>query len=288
MQARRAAGAGVDARAGSRHELFLPMRRLMQLLAASTNPPKTPDFLRPLLHGLVHGLITVWPLWLLIAVAAVGKLAWEMLEQQRLARSGIQEIDEMSGFTFEEYLRTLFQRLGYQVELTRKRGDYGADLVITKQGRRTVVQAKRWSKRVGVKAVQEVVAAKAIYRCDLMLVVANREFTQQARRLARANQVELWDRSQLVEKLLRGRGDEARTAQQHVPATATTLTTTATTTASATALLSSAATTATCVTCGVTVSEKVRDYCIQHSIRFEGRIYCFQHQRGVRAVSAAD
>ena len=45
---------------------------------------------------------------------------------------------------------------------------------------------------------------------------------------------------------------------------------------------------ATCVTCGATVSEKVRAYCEQHSQRFGGRIYCFQHQRGVRAVPATD
>ena len=42
------------------------------------------------------------------------------------------------------------------------------------------------------------------------------------------------------------------------------------------------------MTCGATVSEKVRDYCAQHSQRFEGRIYCFKHQRGVRTVTAAD
>ena len=75
-------------------------------------------------------------------------------------------------------------RLGYSVEVTRYRGDYGADLVVRKGGQKTAVQAKRWKKRVGLKAVQEAVAAKAMYGCDHALVVANREFTQQARRLA--------------------------------------------------------------------------------------------------------
>ncbi len=36
---------------------------------------------------------------------------------------------------------------------------------------------------------------------------------------------------------------------------------------------------ATCVTCGATVSEKVRAYCDQHSERFGGGIYCFKHHR---------
>jgi HJR/Mrr/RecB family endonuclease len=35
------------------------------------------------------------------------------------------------------------------------------------------------------------------------MVVTNRYFTQAARKLARANRVELWDRDQLVEALLK-------------------------------------------------------------------------------------
>jgi restriction system protein len=103
-------------------------------------------------------------------------------------------------------LSTLFRRLGYRVEVTQLRGDYGADLVVTNDTKRTAVQAKRLSKRVGVKAVQEAAAAKGFYRCDSALVVADREFTQQAQKLARANRVELWGREVLVSKLLAVRG----------------------------------------------------------------------------------
>lgn len=113
----------------------------------------------------------------------------------------------MDGRTFEQYLATLFRRLGYEVTLTRHRGDYGADLVVRKDGRRNAVQAKRWNKTVGVKAVQEAVAAKGLYECDLALVVTNSHFTQQARRLARANEVELWDRRELVQRLHAVKGE---------------------------------------------------------------------------------
>lgn len=87
-------------------------------------------------------------------------------------------------------------------EQTRARGDYGADLVLEKDGARAVVQAKRWSRNVGVKAVQEAVAAKPLYRCDYSMVVTNRYFTEQARRLAKANDVRLWNRDDLVGALL--------------------------------------------------------------------------------------
>jgi restriction system protein len=66
-----------------------------------------------------------------------------------------------------------------------------------------VVQAKRWTKRVGVKAVQEAVAAKAMYRCTRAMVVTNSFFTDPAKRLAHENGVELWDRDRLIEALLR-------------------------------------------------------------------------------------
>jgi restriction system protein len=64
------------------------------------------------------------------------------------------------------------------------------------------VPAKRWSKTIGVKAVQEAVASKGIYKYAEALVVANRPLTRQARTLAEANEVTLWDRDVLVAKLL--------------------------------------------------------------------------------------
>jgi hypothetical protein len=45
--------------------------------------------------------------------------------------------------------------------------------------------------------------------CEQALVVANRQFTQQARRLARPNKVEFWDREVLISKLVAVRGKRA-------------------------------------------------------------------------------
>jgi restriction system protein len=284
---------------------------MLLLGSGKPKPPKTPDLLKPVAHGLEHTFIKLWPLWLLLGLIALGKVAWRAYQLHRLSKSGIREIDQMSGHRFEEYLGTLFRRLGYHVELTRRHGDYGADLVVTKGKTRTAVQAKCWSKRVGVKAVREAVASKGMYGCDSALVVANREFTQQAQKLARANRVELWGRSVLVDKLLsvrsnepteqlkleprpatppaltpiKGMTDAAVSTMQLPTTTAVTLTTaTPRTTTSPVAGIAPA----TCVTCGATVSEKVRAYCEEHSERFGGRIYCFEHQRGVGALPATD
>lgn len=243
-------------------------------------------------HGLEYSFIHLWPLWLFLGAIVAAKFAWRGYQMQRLSKSGIAEIDGMSGLKFEEYLSTLFRRLGYSVELTSRHGDYGADLVVTRDKRRTAVQAKRWNKKVGVKAVQEAVASKGMYGCDSALVVANRDFTQQAQRLARANKVELWGRAMLVEKLLSVRGKDAAMEQLELEAsppgppvpTKAEPATVATSTPAPAASVTETAEHVACATCGVAVSEKVRDYCVQHSQRFGGRIYCFKHQRSVRAV----
>jgi len=46
-------------------------------------------------------------------------------------------------------------------------------------------------RKVGVRAVQEVAAAKAHYRADKAAVIASGDYTDQAVRLARSNGVEL-------------------------------------------------------------------------------------------------
>lgn len=143
----------------------------------------------------------MWYVWLLAGGIGLVRLLLSLSEQRTLARSGIAEIDAMDGHTFERRLDALFWSLGYSVEQTRYRGDYGADLVVAKNGVRTVVQAKRWTKNVGVKAVQEAFASAAMYRCTRSMVVTNRYYSEQAKKLARANNVTLWDRDDLVRAL---------------------------------------------------------------------------------------
>jgi len=201
-----------------------------------------------MLGTFLHIAWTFWWMWALLLGAALVKAAVAVHAQRRLSRSGIEQIDAMDGRTFEEYLATLFRRLGYQTSVTRYRGDFGADLIIERDGCRAAVQAKRSSKPVGVKAIQEVVTSMNMYGCDQALVVTNRHYTDQACTLARANEVKLWDRDILVSQMLK------------TPAT----------------MLSEAER---CATCNDVVSEKVLAYCRAHASRFGGRVYCFKHQR---------
>jgi restriction system protein len=111
------------------------------------------------------------------------------------------ELDEMTGWEFEKWLRGFFERVGYAVTPTPYRGDFGADFVLTWTGMRIAVQAKRTAQLVGVRAVQEAVAAKAYYDCERAMVVTNGYFTEQAVILARANGVWMRSRDDLARKL---------------------------------------------------------------------------------------
>ncbi len=75
------------------------------------------------------------------------------------------------------------------MNVTRAAGDFGADLILKKVDKKIVVQAKRYSKNVGISAVQEVVGSKAHYNADEAWVVTNSGFTEAAIDLARSNDV---------------------------------------------------------------------------------------------------
>lgn len=138
-------------------------------------------------------------MWAFILFMVALRVGPQLYERWWLRKAGMPEIDRMTGLEFEKYLEILFTRLGYQVERTRYVGDQGADLILTKGGERIVVQAKRHSRAIDNKAIQEAATARPHYKCHRAMVVANQEFTRAAEELAKSNQVELWGRRKLAE-----------------------------------------------------------------------------------------
>lgn len=121
---------------------------------------------------------------------------------ERLKRSGIADIDKMEGIQFEHYLGHLFRAQGYHAQVTKAAGDYGADLIIQKDDKKVVVQAKRYSKNVGIKAVQEAQASIAHYGASEAWVVSNSDYTAAAYELAKSNRVRLINREALIEMIV--------------------------------------------------------------------------------------
>lgn len=116
-------------------------------------------------------------------------------------RRSLQEIDVMTGHEFEVYLGELFKRHGYKTKVTSASGDYGADLILHKDGQKIVVQAKRYKNSVGIRAVQEIIPAIAYYKANVAWVVTNSYLTKQAQNLADANEVVVIDREELIKWL---------------------------------------------------------------------------------------
>ena len=121
-------------------------------------------------------------------------------------RISIDDVDIMSGGEFEVFIGELFKSLGYKSSVTKLSGDQGVDVVLEKSGLKTGIQCKRYSGKISNKAVQEAVAGKAYYKLDKVMVITNSYFTQSAYTLAEANDVILWDRDTLIEKIKKYKG----------------------------------------------------------------------------------
>lgn len=112
------------------------------------------------------------------------------------------KVDAMLGYEFEDFLGDLLTKIGYSaVEVTKRSGDQGADLIAERFGEKIVIQAKNYSDNVGNSAVQQVNAARSFYKCDRAMVICNRNFTPSAKDLAKSTGVELIDRNGLKEYL---------------------------------------------------------------------------------------
>lgn len=123
------------------------------------------------------------------------------LKENKYKKSEIGIIDSMSGIEFEKFLIVFFTKQGYKAEITKTSGDFGADLILIKDGIKTIVQAKRYSKSVGVKAIQEIIGAKKYYSAHKLIVITNNYFSRQAKELAKVNNVQLIDRDLLIQQL---------------------------------------------------------------------------------------
>lgn len=122
----------------------------------------------------------------------------EITQQEKSEINSMDIIDNMDGQQFEYYCAGLLKKNGFsQVEVTKASGDQGVDILATKDDIRYAIQCKCYSSDLGNKPVQEVHAGKAVYRCQIGVVLTNRYFTQSAKDAAEATGVLLWNRDKL-------------------------------------------------------------------------------------------
>jgi restriction system protein len=115
----------------------------------------------------------------------------------------LEKIDSMDGLEFEHYVAWLLSQKNYtSVEVTKGSGDFGADIIACRNGRRYTIQVKRHAQKISRRAISDACAAKGYYNCTDSMVVTNNYFTQNAIEFAMSVNCELIDRDILVSWIL--------------------------------------------------------------------------------------
>lgn len=114
--------------------------------------------------------------------------------------------DKMDGEEFEYFCAKLLCANGFmKVELTKKTGDLGVDILAVRDQITYAVQCKCHTANIGTQAVRDVHSGKECYHCMVGVVMTNRFFTNAAKKLAAEHNVLLWDREQ-IDRLLKNAG----------------------------------------------------------------------------------
>lgn len=118
-----------------------------------------------------------------------------------IKRSEINNIDELSITDFVKFFATLFQKKGYDVELTNN-GDNGSILTLIANGSKTVAQVIKSSQPIDLEAMREVLGVKENYKVENLVVVTNNYFTSAAKEQAKRSNISIWDRDILINEII--------------------------------------------------------------------------------------
>ena len=110
-------------------------------------------------------------------------------------RTGVNSIKDLSWKDFEYLVSEAYRRQGYSVQDILGGGsDGGVDLVLSKDGNRTLVQCKNWrSSKVGVTTVRELFGVMTAEGASGGVVVCSGHFTNDAIEFAKGKPITLVD-----------------------------------------------------------------------------------------------
>lgn len=116
------------------------------------------------------------------------------------------DVDTMDGTTFEHFCADLLRVNGWtDVRVTPGSGDHGIDITAEKDDIKWGFQCKRWNgTKVDAVAVGQTYKGKAIYKCDIVVIITTSTLTAQAESEAKQLDIKVWGRGkirQLMDKL---------------------------------------------------------------------------------------
>jgi len=101
----------------------------------------------------------------------------------------------MDGYQFEDYISSLFRRLGFEVEATSYSNDGGVDLVATYKepvfSGKYIIQCKNWTGPVGQPEVRDLYGVVMDQRANKGILITPSDYTQQAYDFANGKNIEL-------------------------------------------------------------------------------------------------
>lgn len=117
--------------------------------------------------------------------------------------TGLESMASLGWREFEQLVGEAFRRQGYRVEETGLGGaDGGIDLILSRDGKRVLVQCKQWRReRVPVNVVREMYGLLAHHRADEVQIVAMKGFTPDAERFAQGKPIVLLSGSALLQNI---------------------------------------------------------------------------------------
>lgn len=130
----------------------------------------------------------------------------EQLEREEI--TSLEDLRELSPRDFEKFLGWHFERQGFEVEVTKPRGDHGVDLVLQNGESTIVVQAKRYSggQNIGEPAIRAFYGSFEDFDADEGYFITTSAFTRAAREWAekpRQGMIHMIDGGKLEEWLSR-------------------------------------------------------------------------------------
>ena len=154
----------------------------------------------PVLDGLAHQADAFAPFaWLVLAACTMAAVVSFLHARQRRRLldtcAGLDSIAALGWRDFERLVGEAFRRQRYRVEETGLGGaDGGIDLILSRGGRRTLVQCKQWRRRqVPVNVVREMYGLLAHHGAHAVRIAALGGFTRDAARFAAGKPIELID-----------------------------------------------------------------------------------------------
>ena len=130
----------------------------------------------------------------------IGKYSFEW-RGNRCFNAHMVEVDYMDASKADYFLKPLFEAYGYNAEVIVKDDNMGGNLILSRKGIKTEVQAVCYGTNIDDFAIQQALERFANYKDSSYhkMIVSNSYFTKQAKKCAKKARVKLIDRDGLIE-----------------------------------------------------------------------------------------